>query len=230
MRALATPPRSPARRLAVLVGGARDLPARQQTLRASIAWSYDLLPAAEQVLFRRLAVFRGGASLDAAEAVCRAAGDLALDLLDGLASLADKSLVRPEEATDGEPRILMLETIREFGLESLAPAARRRSFDGGRQAVVALAERPAAVAPRTGPVGTDGWPPSWAISRGPALAVDRGDAQTGMRLWARSGSGTTGSRPARRRWARRRRPADRDRQHRRPRQALLGAAVFVWAE
>jgi predicted ATPase len=106
------------RSLAVLVGGPRDLPARQQTLRASIAWSYDLLPAAERALFRRLAVFRGGASLEAAEAVCRAAGALPVDLLDGLASLADKSLARPAEA-DGEPRVLLLETIREFGLERL---------------------------------------------------------------------------------------------------------------
>ena len=108
------------RRLPLLTGGARDLPARQQTLRGAIAWSYDLLPAAEQALFRRLAVFRGGCTIDAAETVCGAAGPLALDPIDGLASLIDKNLALQTEMAGGEPRVTMLETIREFGLECLA--------------------------------------------------------------------------------------------------------------
>ena len=80
-------------RLQLLTGGARDMPERQQTLRAAIDWSYDLLTPAEQKLFRRLAVFVGGCTLEGAEAVCDAKGDLDLDLLDGMASMVDKSLV-----------------------------------------------------------------------------------------------------------------------------------------
>jgi predicted ATPase/class 3 adenylate cyclase len=103
-----------ARRLPLLVGGARDLPARQQTLRDTIAWSYDLLGAEEQALVRQLGVFVGGFTLEAAEAVC--AGES--DLLDGLASLVDKSLLLQAEH-QGEPRFRMLETIREYALEVL---------------------------------------------------------------------------------------------------------------
>ena len=101
--------------------GAHDLPPRQRTLRSEIAWSYDLLAASEQALFRRLAVFVGGFSLDAARAVCGPiSGDLHLDVLDGIASLVDQNLLRHEQGTDSEPRFGMLETIREFGLEQLA--------------------------------------------------------------------------------------------------------------
>jgi tetratricopeptide (TPR) repeat protein len=107
------------RRLPLLTGGARDLPARHQTLRGAIAWSYDLLTPEEQKLFRRLAVFVGGCTLEAAEAVGNAAGDLDLEILDGVDSLVDKSLLRQEEQADGEPRVVMLETIREYGLEQL---------------------------------------------------------------------------------------------------------------
>src|SRR6476620_8298809 len=82
------------RRLPVLTGGARDLPARQRTLRDTIDWSHNLLGADERRLFRRLAVFVGGCSLEAAEAVCCAEGDLDSDVLDVIASLADKSLLR----------------------------------------------------------------------------------------------------------------------------------------
>ncbi|MGH2358181.1 MAG: ATP-binding protein, partial [Candidatus Limnocylindria bacterium] len=106
-------------RLAFLSGGARNLPARQQTLRQAIDWSYALLPAAEQSLLRHLAVFVGGWTLDAAEAVGRPA-ELGLDALDGVAALLDQSLIRREETTLGEPRFAMLETIREFALERLA--------------------------------------------------------------------------------------------------------------
>jgi len=112
--------------LTLLSGGRRDLPARQQTLRGAIAWSYDLLPEAGQRLFRHLSGFVGGFTLEAAEAVCN--GDmtgssgqaLRNDLLDEVGALVDNSLVRPEELFSGEPRFGMLETIREYGLEQLA--------------------------------------------------------------------------------------------------------------
>ncbi len=107
-------------RLAVLTSGARDVPDRQQTLRKTIDWSYDLLEEAEKSLFRRLAVFVGGCTLEAAEAVCNANRDLEEDALDGVARLVDKSLLRQAAEIDGEPRLLLLETIREYGLERLA--------------------------------------------------------------------------------------------------------------
>jgi predicted ATPase len=110
-------------RLAVLTSGPRDVPARQRTLRQAIAWSYDLLTPAEQMLYRRLAVFVGGCTLAAAEAVVAgsAGPDGAADVVDGMASLVDKSLLRQEEST-GELRFRMLETIREYALERLADA------------------------------------------------------------------------------------------------------------
>jgi predicted ATPase len=108
-----------ASRLQLLTGGARDLPTRQRTLRQAIDWSYDLLSEPEQKLFRRLSVFAGGFTLEAAESVCDTRKDLRLDLLDGMASIVDKSLVRQLEQQDEEPRFAMLETIREYGLEKL---------------------------------------------------------------------------------------------------------------
>jgi len=108
-----------ASRLQLLTGGARDLPARQQTLRQTIDWSYDLLNAAEQKLFRRLCVFAGGCTLEAVESVCDAKQDLQLDVLDGMASMVDKSLAWQTEQADGEPRFVLLETIREYGLDKL---------------------------------------------------------------------------------------------------------------
>ena len=110
------------RRLAILTGGARDVPTRHQTLRNTIEWSYHLLNAWEQQLFRWLSVFVGGCTLQAAEAVCTGSDDGAGQVLDGIASLVDKSLLqRLEQAGEGseEPRLLMLETIREYGLEAL---------------------------------------------------------------------------------------------------------------
>ncbi len=105
-------------RFSLLSRGSRDGPPRHQTLRNAIAWSYDLLDPDEQALFRRLAVFVGGFSIDAALAVATAGGELALDVFDGLDSLVGKSLLRQDEV-DGEPRLAMLETIREFGRERL---------------------------------------------------------------------------------------------------------------
>ena len=104
-------------RLNLLTGGARDLPTRQQTLRNTVDWSYGLLNGAEQTLFRRLSVFTGGCTLEGVEAVCDTKGDLGLDVLDGMASMVDKSLV---QQVDKETRFFMLSTIREYALERLA--------------------------------------------------------------------------------------------------------------
>ncbi len=108
-----------ASRLQLLTGGARDLPARQQTLRQAIDWSYDLLNEREQKLFRRLSVFAGGCNLEAVESVCDTKNDLDMEVLDGMTSMVNNSLARQIEQLDGEPRFLMLETIREYGLEKL---------------------------------------------------------------------------------------------------------------
>lgn len=146
------------RRLPLLTGGARDIPARQQTLRATIAWSHDLLSPSDQVLFRRLAVFAGGFTIEAAEEVCGSepgGGERQHDttvrstfepVLDGLASLVDQSLLRalddPVEGTVHGSRFSLLETIREFALEQLEI---RGESDGIREAhaayFLALAER-----------------------------------------------------------------------------------------
>ena len=108
-------------RLHLLTGGAQNLPARQQSLRNTIEWSYQLLNADEQQLFQRLAVFVGGCTLEAIEAVCAALGTdvAALPVLDGVASLIDKSLLQHTEQENQEPRLMMLETIREYALETL---------------------------------------------------------------------------------------------------------------
>jgi predicted ATPase/DNA-binding SARP family transcriptional activator len=103
------------KRLGLLTGGPRDLPQRQQTLRATLDWSYGLLEPQEQRAFARLAVFVGGATLDAAEEVC---GD-DLEVFESVSSLVDKNLLRSSEQADGEPRIRMLHIIREYALERL---------------------------------------------------------------------------------------------------------------
>jgi predicted ATPase len=106
-------------RLKLLTGGARDLPARQQTLRGAIEWSYELLDPGDQQLFRRLAVFQGGRTLEAVEAVCNAGGDLQADVVDGVESLMAKSLLQQREGRDGEHRLWMLETVHEYAREKL---------------------------------------------------------------------------------------------------------------
>jgi tetratricopeptide (TPR) repeat protein len=110
-------------RLQFLTGGARDLPTRQQTIRNTIAWSYGLLSDAEQRLFRRLAVFIGGWTVEGVEAVCDIDGDLEFDVLDGLTALVEQSLVKQIEGPDGEPRFRRLETIREYAIEQLAASS-----------------------------------------------------------------------------------------------------------
>ncbi len=119
------------RRLGLLKGGPRDSPLRQQTLRATIDWSYTLLPEWEQALVRRFSVFSGGCTLEAAEAVALAAGTTDGDVWSGMELLVDHSLLQSLEQPDGQPRFRMLETIREYGLEQLAAsgeeAATRRA-------------------------------------------------------------------------------------------------------
>ena len=103
-------------RLKLLTSGARDLPERQRTLRATMEWSHALLEEGEKVLFARLSVFAGGRTLEAIEAVCDPEDDLPVDALDGVESLVDKSLLREEGV---EPRFVMLETVHEYAREKL---------------------------------------------------------------------------------------------------------------
>jgi predicted ATPase len=107
------------RRFDVLRGGVRDLPERQQTLRGAIDWSYDLLGDSTKRLFRRLSVFVGGWTLDAAEVVCNLDNDLGFDIMDEMETLVDNSLLLQSPDSDGQTRFTMLETIREYAHERL---------------------------------------------------------------------------------------------------------------
>jgi non-specific serine/threonine protein kinase len=129
-------------RLPVLTGGGRDLPTRQQTMRDAIAWSYDLLTPEEQTLFRRLSVFVGGFTLEAGEAVTKTTDGLSIDLLDGVASLLDKSLLRQVTGPTSDARYTMLETIREFASDQLVASSEEATIRSCHAAwCLALAER-----------------------------------------------------------------------------------------
>jgi predicted ATPase len=139
--------------LPLLTEGAQDLPPRQRTLRGTIAWSHDLLGPGEQVLFARLGVFRGGWMLEAAEAVCGAPGDIASTVLEGLRALVTQSLVQVDEQVDGEPRFVMLETIREYARERLAASGEEATLHRAHAAYylsVAEEAEPALVGPEPG--------------------------------------------------------------------------------
>jgi non-specific serine/threonine protein kinase len=137
-------------RLPLLHGGAEDQPARLRSMRDAIAWSYDLLSADEAWLFRRLAIFVGGFSLEAAEMVGGTTGRISSDfrlptsdsVLDLLAALIDKSLVQPADADGHEPRYQMLETVREFAREHLAASGEEGAIAAAQAAAMrAFAER-----------------------------------------------------------------------------------------
>jgi predicted ATPase len=176
-----------ASRLQLLTGGARDLPQRQQTLRAAIDWSYDLLTPAEQKLFRRLSVFVGGCTLEGAEAVCDTKGDLDLDLLDGTASMVDKSLLQQVEQTSGESRFMMLETIREYAREKLEASGEKAATKRAHAAYcLVLAEEDAAE--HTG-AERSAWLERFASEHDNFQAaiewlIETGDADWGLRLGA----------------------------------------------
>jgi predicted ATPase/DNA-binding CsgD family transcriptional regulator len=172
------------RRLPLLTGGGRDLPPRQQTMRNAIAWSHDLLPPPERALFRRLAVFVGGFTLESAAAI-HGDGAAELDLLDGVSALLEGSLLTEIEPAEGEPRFGMLETVREYGLEQLAASGEE---DEVRRAhadyYLALAERAEAAYWGTGPG-------DWRILLEPehdnlraalGWSLERGDATSALRL------------------------------------------------
>ena len=174
-------------RLQLLTGGARDMPQRHQTLRATMDWSYDLLTASEQKLFRRLSVFVGGCTLEGAEAVCDTKGDLDLDLLDGMGSMVDKSLAQQAEQAEGESRFVMLETIREYALEKLETSGEQVLTKRAHAAYcLVLAEEEAAKQ-----IGAEGqqWLARFAVEHdnfraGLEWLTETGEAEWGLRLGA----------------------------------------------
>jgi predicted ATPase/DNA-binding CsgD family transcriptional regulator len=181
-------------RLALLTAGPRDAPQRQRTLRAAIAWSYNLLNEAEKTLFARLAVFRGGFALDAIEAVC--AHDPPPDLIDDLASLVDKNLIGLAAPTDkdlfgwhaipsGGPRFAMLQTLREFAWEQLEASGEletmRRQHAEFFAALAERAESELRMAPHVH------WFQRFELESGNlrdalAWSLDHGSVETGVRL------------------------------------------------
>jgi predicted ATPase len=176
-----------ASRLQLLTGGARDLPQRQQTLRAAIDWSYDLLSAAEQKLFRRLSVFVGGCTLEGVEAVCDTKGDLELDLLDGMTSMVDKSLLQQVEQANGESRFAMLETIREYAREKLG-ASGEEALTKRAQAAYCLVLAEEVVAEQAGGEASQ-WLEQFTLEHDNFRAAldwltETGEAEWGLRLGA----------------------------------------------
>jgi len=173
------------RRLPLLTGGAHDLPAHQRTLRDTLAWSYDLLAPAERTLFRRLAVFVGGCTPEAAAAVCDDGDDGAsgAGVLAGLASLVEQSLLRRAEGADEEARVSMLETIREYAtefLEESGEAAERRRRHAAHYAALAEAATAGAVEERPAATEWRGW-----LGR---LEREQGNLRAAL-AWAGAGAG-----------------------------------------
>ena len=172
-------------RLSVLTAGSGDRPERLRTMRATVEWSHDLLDGPEQTLFRRLAVFAGGFSLEAMEPVATAASDPGVELLDGVASLVDKSLLRRVETPGDEPRFTLLETVREYGLERLAASGDAAATEDAHAVFfLALAERaePELLGPRSA-----AWLDRLEVEhdnlRGAlAHALARGDGEGALRL------------------------------------------------
>jgi hypothetical protein len=142
-------------RLAVLTGGARDLPGRQQTLRGAIAWSHELLDEPDRRLFARFSVISGGAALPQVEGACGPSSELGRDVFDCLDSLATQSLLRPVEAMDDELRFGMLATIREFALERLQEDAEAHIVH--RRHAVAYLELAEEAAPHLIGAGSASW-------------------------------------------------------------------------
>jgi predicted ATPase/serine/threonine protein kinase len=173
--------------LQLLTGGAGDLPQRQQTLRATIDWSYGLLSAAEQKLFRRLSAFVGGCTLEGVEAVCDTKRDLELDLLDGMESMVDKSLIGQTEQANNESRFVMLETIREYAREKLKESGEEAATRRAHAAYcLVLAEEEASE--QSGPEGTE-WVERLALEHDNFRAAlewltETGEAEWGLRLGA----------------------------------------------
>jgi predicted ATPase len=171
--------------LNLLTGGARDLPTRQQTLRGTIDWSYRLLNEAEQKLFRRLSVFVGGCTLEGVEAACDTTGDLGIDVLDGMASMVDKSLVQQVDAANEEARFVMLSTIREYALERLNASGDERATRRAHAAFcIVLAEESADT-----DSGQTQWLARFELEHDNFLAAldwltKTGDAEWGLRLGA----------------------------------------------
>jgi predicted ATPase/class 3 adenylate cyclase len=170
-------------RLMILTGGARDAADRHRTLRQTIEWSYDLLDASEQNLFRSLAVFVDGCRLDAAESICLTSGDFSV--VDGLQSLVDKSLVRQRSDPDGERRFWMLETIREYATERLVRSGEADLVEGRHtQHFLELADHAEPVLWRQ---KTDAWLPRLEVEQAnfrAALerALSNGENETAFRL------------------------------------------------
>jgi predicted ATPase len=168
--------------LHLLTGGPRDLPARQQSLRGAIDWSHDLLSAAEQKLFRRLSVFPAGCTLEGAEAVTNSRSDLEIDLLDGVASLVDKSLIRQVSEGSGEARFRMLQSIREYGLERLETSAEAQSTRRAHAAYcLVMAEEGA---PLFGGAEERGWLERFAVEQDNFRAALDWLTETGNADWS----------------------------------------------
>jgi predicted ATPase len=174
-------------RLQLLTGGAKDLPERQQTLRGAIDWSYGLLSPGEQMLFRRVSVFVGGCTLDGVEAVCNTKLDLEVDVLDGMASLVDKSLVQQIESQEGESRFVLLDTIREYGLDRLVASGEEADIRRAHAAFCLVVAEDCA-SRGADPVHTD-WVQTFELEHDNFLAAlewltQTGNAEWGLRLGA----------------------------------------------